>query len=217
MKEKGAQKNFITGATVIALSHIIVKVIGALFRIPLANLIGPDGMAIYQASYSIYLILFAISTAGIPVAISKLVSGYDALGDRVEAKNVFYVSFRLLFVIGVAGSVILFCGAGLFAKIMGIPDGYPAIMALAPSIFFVSLSSVYRGYFQGCQNMFPTAISEVAEAVFKLVVGLALAYAFVGLSSAAPAMGGILGVTSGALFSAIYLIFYYKKKRNSKI
>lgn len=217
MQENKVQKNFLTGATVIALSHIIVKIIGALFRIPLANLIGAEGMAIYQSAYSIYLVLFVISTAGLPVAISKMVSEAHALNNDEEAFNVFSVSYRLLFIIGIVGTVILMAGAKTISSSMGAPDVYPALMALAPSLLFVSVSSVYRGYFQGRHNMMPTAISEVIEALFKLFIGLALAYALISMGSAGSATGAILGVTTGALGSALYLIFYYIKGKNKSI
>lgn len=217
MQENKMQKNFLTGASVIAFSHIIVKIIGALFRIPLANLIGAEGMAIYQSAYSIYLVLFVISTAGLPVAISKMVSECHALGRDGDAFNVFSVSYRLLFIIGLVGTVILTAGAKFISNAMGAPDVYPALTALAPSLLFVSVSSVYRGYFQGRQNMLPTAISEVIEAVFKLFIGLALAFFLAAYGSAGAATGAILGVTIGALGSAVYLIIYYKKGKNTPV
>ncbi len=211
------QKNFLAGASIIAVSHIIVKIIGALFRIPLANLIGAEGMAIYQSAYSIYLVLFAISTAGLPVAISKMVSECDALSRDDEAFNIFSVSYRLLFVVGLVGTLILMAGAKPIAYAMGAPDIYPALMALGPSLLFVSISSVYRGYFQGRQNMMPTAVSEVIEALFKLLVGLMFAYMLAFSGSAGSATGAILGVTTGALGSVIYLFFYYVKGKNKSI
>ncbi len=210
MAEKNsANKSFITGAMVIAFSHIIVKLIGAFFRIPLANMIGPEGMAIYQASYSIYLVLFIISTAGLPVAISKLVSKNVAVGNHQQVQKTLRVSFCILLFLGVVGTVVLLLGAKGFARIMAIPQDYIAIMALAPSLLFVSLASVFRGYFQGYQNMYPTALSEVIEALFKLFIGLALAGALLPLGDAYAATGGILGVTVGSMFSAFFLIVYY--------
>ncbi len=221
MAEKNsASKSFITGAMVIAFSHIIVKLIGAFFRIPLANMIGPEGMAIYQASYSIYLVLFIISTAGLPVAISKLVSKNVATGNFQQVQKTLRVSFCILLVLGIVGTVVLLLGAKGFARIMAIPQDYIAIVALAPSLLFVSLASVFRGYFQGYQNMYPTALSEVIEALFKLFVGLALAGALQPQGDAYAATGGILGVTIGSMFSAFFLIVYYvfyqrKQKRIS--
>ena len=213
MEEKNTSKNFLVGATIIAASHILVKVIGALFRIPLANLIGPDGMAIYQAAYSIYMVLFTVSTAGLPVAISKIVSEYIALKKEDEVKNVFSVSYKLLLWVGILGMVALISGAKLFAAAMGVSEVYTALIALAPSLLFVSLASVYRGYFQGKQNMIPTAISEVIEAVCKLGIGLVLAYLLLSFGSAGSATGAILGVTTGALGSLVYLFIFYSKNK----
>jgi len=217
MKNSSTQKNFLAGATIIAFSHIIVKIIGALFRVPLANLIGAEGMAIYQSAYSIYLVLFTISTAGLPVAISKMVSEYDALGKEKEAFNVFSVAYRLLFVIGIVGSAILMLGSKTISSAMGAADVAPALAALAPSLLFVSVSSVYRGFFQGRQNMMPTALSEVIEACLKLLVGLVLAYLLSVYGSAGSATGAILGVTIGALASAIFLFIYYNVKKERSI
>ncbi len=207
--EKKQNKSFITGAMVIAFSHIIVKLIGALFRIPLANMIHPEGMAIYQASYSIYLVLFVISTAGLPVAISKLVSKNAATGNRENVQKILKVSFCILCVLGVAGTLLLMLGAKSFAALMKIPEDYIAIEVLAPSLFFVSIASVFRGYFQGYQNMYPTALSEVVESLFKLFVGLLLASALMPMGHAYAASGGILGVTTGSMFSVFFLIAYY--------
>jgi len=209
-------QNFITGAVIIALSHIIVKVIGALFRIPLANLIDAYGMGIYQSAYNIYLLFFAISTAGIPVAISKLIAEYNAKGKIKEAGGVLKVSTVLLFAVGAVGTLVLILGAGLFSHMLGVDGARLCIIALAPSLFFVCISSVYRGYFQGEQNMLPTALSEVIEAIFKLFVGLAAAGLFIRYGADKAAAGGILGVTTGALFSAVFLLFYYKFKKKNK-
>ncbi len=217
--QNSANKSFITGAMVIAFSHIIVKLIGAFFRIPLANMIGPEGMAIYQASYSIYLVLFIVSTAGLPVAISKLVSKNVAVGNHQQVQKTLWVSFCILLFLGIVGTAVLLMGGKWFARLMAIPQDYIAILALAPSLLFVSLASVFRGYFQGYQNMYPTALSEVIEALFKLFVGLALASAFLKAGDAFAATGGILGVTIGSMFSAVFLILYYMlhQRKNPKI
>lgn len=211
-------QNFVTGAVIIAVSHIIVKVIGALFRIPLANLIDAYGMGIYQAAYNIYLLFFAISTAGIPVAISKMIAEYNAKGKIKEAGGVFRVAFFLLFAVGLAGTLVLILGAGFFADILGVEGAELCIIALAPSLFFVCISSVYRGFFQGGQNMLPTAVSEVIESIFKLGVGLFAAGVLIGFGKDKAAAGGILGVTTGALFSAVFLFVYYRvRKKSNKI
>lgn len=217
MKKDTTQKNFLIGAAIIAFSHILVKIIGAMFRIPLANLIGAEGMAIYQSAYSIYLVLFSVSTAGLPVAISKIVAEYKSLGEEENAFNVFSVSYRLLFIIGIVGTIALMAGAGPISSMMGAPDVAPALTALAPSLLFVSVASVYRGYFQGLKNMVPTAISEVIEAFLKLSAGLVFAYFLASYGSSGSATGAILGVTLGALASALFLIFYYIRKKERSI
>ena len=212
--------NFLIGAAIIAFSHIFVKIIGMFFRIPLTNLIGTKGIAVYQAAYSIYTIFFVIATAGLPVAISKMISERRAVGELKEVKKIYSIALKVLLIVGGVGTLILIFGAKLFSNSFGYANYYPAIICLAPSLFFVSISSVYRGYYQGMQNMIPTATSELLEALFKLICGLVFAGMLVPYGYVSAASGGILGVTTGACISAVFLIIYHKsnnKKNNSKL
>ena len=181
-RQNGAKKQtFIQGAAVIAIAHIAIKAIGALYKIPLQRIvIGTAGMGIYNQAYLIYSLLFMISTAGLPVAISKLVAEATAVGNEAEADKIFSVSKKLMFVVGIVSSAILFFGAGLFAKMLGSDMVQYAIMAMAPSIFFVAMMSSYRGYYQGRSNMNSSAVSEVIEALGKLVIGIILSYVVMG-------------------------------------
>lgn len=206
---KSAKQTFVQGATIIAAAHILVKVIGAGFKIPLELMIlGKEGMGIYNSAYTIYNWLFMISTAGLPVAVSKMVSESVSVGNTVEAKKIFSISKRLLLLVGAVGSAVLFFGAELFADALAAPSAKYAIMAMAPSLFFVALMSAYRGYFQGQNNMTPTAISEVIEALGKLVVGLALGFACIGYGLQYGAAGAIGGVTTGTAFGLAALLLY---------
>jgi len=181
-RKTGATKQtFVQGAAVIAVAHILIKVIGALYKIPLQRMvIGTAGMGIYNQAYLIYSLLFMISTAGLPVAISKMVAEATAIGNEAEADKIFRVSKKLMFVVGIVSSAILFFGAPLFAQMLGSSMVENAIMAMAPSIFFVAMMSSYRGYYQGRSNMNSSAVSEVIEALGKLVIGIALAYMVMG-------------------------------------
>lgn len=170
-------KGFVEGALIIAAASILVKIIGAVFKIPLDRaVLQTDGMALYNTSYTIYNLLFVISTAGLPTAISKLVAESDSRGDYAGSEKILKVSFRLLFCLGAIGSLVLFFGAKLFSGLVGYPDAYLTMAAMSPSLLFVGCMSAFRGYFQGRQNMLPTAVSEVIEAFSKLFVGLGLAY-----------------------------------------
>lgn len=213
------KQTFLQGALIIAIAHIFVKIIGALFKIPLTRFIlGPDGIGIYNSSYTIYNVLFIVSTAGLPVAISKMVSESIAKNNYNEALKIFKVSKIILFVLGIAGFCILLFGANLFAEFLKIPSAGIAIMAMAPSLFFVSIMSAYRGFYQGMSNMMPTALSEVIEASGKMFVGLLLAYIFLQYGVEFAAAGAILGVSTGTFVAAAFLMLYWCKIRpNVKI
>lgn len=215
------QKNnsFVVGAFIIAISNIIVKIIGAVYKIPLDRFIlGTEGMGIYSASYTIYNLLFVISTAGLPVAISKMIAESTAKNDYKTADSIFRIAKKLLLVIGTLAFLVMFLFSKNFANLISSPDSYLTTMVMAPSLLFVSVASVYRGYYQGMQNMYPTAISEIIEAFCKLVFGLSVAYIIKSrfdtyyLSSA----GAISGITIGTLLSVVFLVLYGKFDKNKK-
>ena len=153
------KNNFLIGALIIAISHVLVKIIGAVYKIPLDRFIlTTTGMGIYSSSYTIYNWLFVVSTAGLPVAISKLVSEARAVGKEGEARKIFRVSLNLLIFVGMIAFLIMFLMAVPFAKLINAESSYLTMMVMAPSLFFVAVSSSFRGYFQGHGNMLPTAI-----------------------------------------------------------
>ena len=209
MTEKN--KNFVIGAFIIAVSHILVKVIGALYKIPLDTFIlKTEGMGIYNSSYTIYNWLFVVSTAGLPVAISKMVAESRAKGNYDEARKIFRISQGLLLCVGLVAAGLMFFFANQFSSLISAKSAYLTMQCMAPSLFFVSLASSYRGFYQGQQNMLPTAVSEVIEALSKLILGLSLAYfamqiyGKVHIASA----GAITGVTIGTALSCLYLFCY---------
>ena len=127
------KQTFMKGALILMVANIIVKVIGAAFKIPLTYLLGEEGMALFSTSYTMYTWLFIVATAGIPVAISRMISHTRASGNIREVERIFSVSFSLLAVIGVIGTLILFFGADMFASILGNPDAASGIRAMPPS------------------------------------------------------------------------------------
>ncbi len=204
-------KNFVIGAFIIAISHILVKVIGAVYKIPLDTyILKTEGMGIYNSSYTIYNWLFVVSTAGLPVAISKMVAEATAQGNYGEARKIFRISKMLLLCVGIVAAGAMFFFAHQFSNVISAPSAFLTMQCMAPSLFFVSLASSYRGFYQGQQNMLPTAISEVIEAFSKLALGLSLAffamqtYGEYYIGSA----GAISGVTIGTAISCLYLILY---------
>lgn len=207
--------SLLKGALILSAAGVIVKIIGAIYRIPLANIITSEGMGYYQTAYPIYAFLLTISTAGIPTAISKLVSERTALGDRKEAHRIFRVSFAALLVIGIVSSIILFAVAKPLVSVLGNPKAYYAMLAVAPALFFVPIMSAFRGYFQGMQNMIPTALSQIFEQLGRVVVGFALAIILLPRGTEYAAGGASFGSTSGAVAGMIvvYIIYLYNRAR----
>lgn len=205
----------VKGAAIIGMAGVVVKVLGAFFRIPLANWIGDTGMSYYGFAYSIYGALLVLATAGLPVAISRLVSENIAKKQYKNAHKVFHVSFKLMLVIGLVSFLICFFGAEFLAGAFKNPQAALAVKAISPALLFVPLFSAFRGYFQGRQNMNPTAISEVTEQLIRVIVGLTLAWILLHGAFKEPevqaAAGASFGASAGsiaglAIISLIYLL-----------
>lgn len=216
MSQKKSQ-SFVEGALILMIANILVKFIGAVFKIPLNYLLGDDGMGYFGTAYTVYNWLFIVATAGMPVAISKMVAESRALGNEREAKRIFSVSYKLLSVIGILGFLFLFFFADGCASLMASPNASLGIRALAPAILFVSIMSVYRGYFQGHQNMLPTAISEVCEALGKLVIGYGAALYFITFGIEKAAAGAVFGVSAGAMLGTLSLAIIHISKKKSPL
>ena len=243
MAEKTTKKSssFIKGALILAIANFVVKLIGAGFKIPLIGLIGDEGSGYFNVAYQIYTFMFIVATAGFPVAISKMVSESVARGNDDEARKICKVAFGFLFVIGLIGTLIMLVFADGLAELVGIPGASMGISVIAPAVFFVAMSSAYRGYFQGRQNMYPTAFSEVVESTGKLIIGLLCAALFMGMTvdgsigkaidfaakkvsdqhtqTIFASTGAIFGVTAGTflacvLLTVIYLVSRKKNKSN---
>ena len=171
------KQSVLNGAMVLMFGVVLVKLIGVLFKIPLTDLVGSVGRGYFSSAYEVYTPIFAISMAGLPVAVSRMVAENVALEKYREARSVFKVSQRIFLIVGLVGTAILFLAAYPYTHfIAGVsPKSLPAVLCVAPSIFFCCYMSAYRGYYEGLRNMTPTAISQVVEALGKLVIGLLLA------------------------------------------
>ena len=205
--------NFINGAAILSVAGIIVKILGAIFRIPLTNIIGSEGMGIYQLAYPMYSFLLVISSAGFPVAISRLVARAVNTGDYRLANRTFRLSKVLMFALGFAAMAILAIFSGLIAQKQGNADSKYVLLAIAPAILFVSVLSAYRGYFQGMQNMIPTAVSQIIEQFIKLIAGLGFALYFVRFGKLWGAVGAVAGVMLSELVALIYIVILYNGKK----
>jgi len=202
-------RTFLKGAAILAVSGLVAKLIGAAFRIPLTYVVGAEGMGLYQMAYPIYAFLLVASTSGLPVAISKMVSEKMAQSDRRGAHRVFVVAFRILFWMGLLSFLILAAGSYGLSLLIGNPKSFYSILAIAPSLFFVSIMSAFRGYFQGLQVMSPTAFSQLVEQAGRLGIGLVLAVLFMGYGVEFGAAGAILGVTLSSIVALLFLVWVY--------
>ena len=204
------KRSFMKGAAILSASTLLVKLLGLLFSIPLANFVAPEGMSHFYIAYNIFGLFLMLSTAGLPVAVSRMVGTAYAQGRRREADRVFSVAFWLFFLLGLFGCLVMFFGADQIAQWYSSPDSNYAIMALAPTLFFISLESSLRGYFQGRSNMVPTATSQIIEAVTKVIIGVGLAFYIIQNVSEDPdrwaAVGAIVGVSISAALGAMYLL-----------
>ena len=219
MSEKNKNTSFLNGAFILAAAGILCKIIGALYKIPLRSMIGAQAMGVYTTVYPIYNFLLVFSTAGIPTAISKLVAEKRNSGSHTEAHRVFLTSLRVLLIIGLITTTVMLAFSNNIAAAMQIrfEDGTVAwqpVAAIALSLLFVSLLSAYRGYFQGMQNMTPTAVNQVVEQIVKLVAGFFFAKMFYDRwGYVMGAAGALLGITISEFAAFVVIFFTYQKKK----
>lgn len=210
--------SFLKGAAILGAAGILVKIMGAFFRIPLGNIIGSEGLGYYQVGYPIYTFLLAFSAAGFPTAISKLVSEKRAQQNNRGAYQVFKVSFILLLTIGSVSAIGLALGARHFVNnIVESPKAYYAVLSLAPALFFVSLLAAFRGYFQGMKNMTPTAVSQIVEQLGRVVLGLALAVLLVDRGLELAAAGASFGATIGGITGLMIMVYIFFRSRRKEM
>ena len=219
MSNAPKKQNFLQGATLLAIATVIVKVIGAVYKIPLQAILGKIGYSYFSSAYDIYTLLLLISTAGLPVAMSRMISEASSLGDHARTRKVYNTSRAIFLIIGAVSTALMMFFCQALAKSQEQPDAALAIFCLAPSAFFMSVISTYRGFFQGQGNMLPPSKSQVLEAVFKLAAGLAGAVLVLQLGGtiSMAAAGAILGVTISCAVSVAYLFWVFHKNAQPEI
>lgn len=214
LREKNKKGEFIKGAVWIAFGGFTAKVIGALYRIPLTNLIGGKGLGLYQMIYPVYCLLLTVSATGIPSSIAKLTAERIAKGG--SGVGVFKRAMKLFLLIGGAGSIVMLLIAPFLSKAQGIQEVMGGYFTLSPSVFLVSAISVFRGYFQGKNKMYPTAVSEITEQTVKVGFGLLFAYLYRGNIEKA-VVYLLLSVSISELFSLLLMCFFYKREQKKGI
>lgn len=214
-KRTDQNQSFLKGTLILTLSMFIVKIIGAVFKIPLGRILGSTGMGYFASAYELYNPLEALATAGFPIAISRLVSENMAKGRYRDVRLIHKISIPLFLTTGTISFLIMIATSFFYVNAAQAPGTLYSALALAPTVLFVCLMSIYRGYYQGLRNMVPTAVSEIVEATCKLVIGLTAAYLAVKFikekDSPLASAAAILGVTLGALSGFLYLLTKYKK------
>jgi stage V sporulation protein B len=205
------QQDFFKGASILAFAGFVTKVIGALYRIPLTNIVGAEAIGIYQLIFSVYALFLTSSTGGLPTGLSKLIAEEKAVGGekigRIVGSSMGFVGLTgLLF----AAALIIF--SRFIASIQGNPAVSLGYIVVAPAIFFVGTVSVLRGYFQGGLNMKPTAASQIIEQAVKLTAGLVLAAALIKKGALYGAIGAIVGVVVSELIAAVYLYVLFVRR-----
>ena len=176
-KQKRQIQSFLEGALILVLATVIVKIIGAIFKIPIGNLLEEVGFSYFSIAYLIFQPLYSLAMAGLPVAVARMVAEQATLGNYKEVKKILRISTAAFTVTGGVASIIMLASAKVYSeKIVETPAAFLSIICLAPAVFFCCMMSSRRGYYEGLRNMYPTAISQVIEAMAKLVFGLFLAW-----------------------------------------
>ncbi len=214
MSETQKKQSFLHGTALLAMATAIVKVIGFVYSVPLKAIIGDSGFGYYSTAYEIYNVLLTISISGLPVAMSRMVSQASSLEHYNQVRSIYKTSRNIFLTLGITGTLVMMLLCKFLAgTVMQQPNAWVSILCLGPCSLLICLMSTYRGFFQGQSNMLPTSISQILEAVVKLVVGLGLAIAAIKLTAdvSFAAGGAILGVTASCLVSAFFLFGKFRK------
>ncbi len=213
MEEQSTSKGF----AILSTAALAVKLLSVIYMPFLINILGGNRpYGIYSVTYQIYVFIYVLTNTGVPSAISKLVSEFMAVGNYKSALKTFKVSRLLLFVVGIVMAHIMFFASGPLTTHMNFGEAKYSVIALCPAIVFTSVASAYRGYFQGTNNMRPTAISQVLEQIFNTVFSLLFAAILISHGIEAGCVGATIGTTLGALISASYLIITFEKNKHFK-
>jgi stage V sporulation protein B len=205
------------GFAILSAATFMCKLLSLLYIPFLMKILGKQGIGVYYSAYSIYVYIYILTNAGIPVAISKMVSELIAMGNYKDAVRTFKIARFLLLILGMIMSILMLILAVPLANRTESATARLAIMCLSPTILITSVLSAYRGYFQGRGNMTPTAVSQVLEQIANTIFSLVFAACFIKYGIAAGAAGGTIGTSIGALVAVIYMIYTYEKNKIFKV
>lgn len=219
--EQSKQNTAIVQGSILAAASIISRIIGLFYKIPMTRIVGKEGMTYYSQAYEIYSIALLISSFSIPLAISKIISYYEAKKEYINAKRAFISAMIFAVLSGGVCSLVVYFGADYFAKIQSAPGIAQPLKVLAPTIFVFAIMGVLRGLFQGKKNMAPTAASQVLEQIVNAFVSIFASYELIKMHSlsknvaAYGAVGGTLGTFFGAVSSLFFVMFIYYINRSA--
>lgn len=219
MENKTRKNSFLLGAVVLSVGGFAAKILGAVYRIPLTNMLGSYGMGLYQLVFPMYSLVLTLSGVGFSMAVSKMVAARVEQNKNQEAKRVFKSALIMLFALGVFNTLILLLGADVIARFQGNSNLGVLYRIISPSVLIVCLVSAFKGYFQGKMNMTPTALSQISEQVVKLVAGLYLAYLFMPDIEKA-VCGAVFAVTLSECVAFLVFVFIYifsERKERKKL
>ena len=209
--QESSKQNYLHGAAMMTAGVVVIKILGAIYKIPLGNILGDEGYGYFSVAYNIYYVFLNMATAGMPVALSRMISEADTLGRPVQARKIFRVAWLTFAIFGLLLGLVMFLFPTELAGMLNNVRAAQSIWALSPAL--VHLTSTYRGYAQGMSNMKPTTVSQILEVVGKVAVGLVLAWSFTRAGKSLPvaSAGAIFGVTAGGAFALIYVAIYYHR------
>ena len=217
---KERKNTFFGGVAILMVGSLLVKLIGAVYKIPLGNLLSNESYVDFNTAYNVYNLFLTIATAGLPVALSKTVSEAHALGRQNQVDRVFSVAFKAFLFMGLVSFVAMSVFARPLSVLMGDDSAVWCVLALSPSVLCVCVMASFRGYYQGHSNMLPTAVSQIIESLGKLVFGLVLAWAVLSFLPGAEtyrqrmaAAGAILGISIGSVIALVYIVAHYFRDR----
>jgi len=210
------KQTFLSGVLILFIAGIIAKILGAVYRIPLTWLLGAEGLGMYQLVYPLFSLILVLSSTGMPTAISRVTAEYAAKGDFASARITLKQSLKLLLSIGTVFAILLAASAYFISSLQGNPNLYICYLGLVPAVILVSILSAFRGYFQGCSNMVPTATSQLIEQGGKLILGLLCGYFFIGYGVEYGTFGALIGVSASELLATLVMLIFYQKDRKMR-
>lgn len=208
--QENSKQNYLHGAAIMAAGVVVTKILGAIYKIPLGNILGDEGYGYFSVAYNIYYVFLTMATAGMPVALSRMISEADTLGRPMQARKIFRVAWLTFAIFGILLGLVMFLFPAELAGMLNNVRAAQSIWALSPALVLVYLTSTYRGYAQGMSNMKPTTVSQILEVRGQGRVGLVLAWSFTRAGKGLPvaSAGAIFGVTAGGAFALIYVSIY---------